>query len=390
MIINSLLDQDMYKYSMMQCVFHHFPTAWVKYKFKCRNEGIDLFPFKDQIEAEIDHLCSLNFTEDELNFLGRSKVFDYGFIHFLRGFKLNRENITVSIINNKLDISIEGYWVDTILFEVPVLAIVQEIYFKSLGGKVDYDNAYSRLYDKIIKLKNYKCEFGEIPQVIDFGTRRRIGYEFHSKVISYLSVHDCIIGTSNVRFAMDFGLKPIGTHAHEFICAGQAFVHPLDSQKYMLDIWCKEYPNGKLAIALSDTLGFKKFLKDFDYDLASRFKGIRQDSGIPDDVADLLIKHYEKLGIDPKTKFIVFSDNLTIKEVLRLYKKYHEKINVSFGVGTNLVADCNVPALQNVIKLVEVNGRPVAKLSDSKGKEMCQNPHYVEYLRDAINNDIGE
>jgi nicotinate phosphoribosyltransferase len=232
-------------------------------------------------------------------------------------------------------------------------------------------------------------------QFADFGTRRRFSQDWQETVVGFMARKDYktmgirdqvgFVGTSNVYLAKKFGVKPIGTMAHEYICLfqGTGEVPVAESQKKALQTWVDVY-RGDLGIALSDTLGFDKFLRDFDKYFANLYEGVRQDSGNEFEWADRRITHYEKLGIDPKTKHLVFSDGLTFPRAVELLKHVNGRAKVSFGVGTNLTNDVGVKPLQIVMKLVEVNGNPVAKLSDSPGKTMCEDQEYISYLLKAI------
>ena len=384
MIINSLLDQDLYKLTMAQVVLHQFPDAWVKYRFKCRND-IDLLPYKDEIEKEIDHLCTLKFTEKELKYLSSIRFMKRDFVEFLRLFQLNRKFIKVSNKDNKLDITVEGPWLHTIFFEIFVLSIVQELYFREQN--IDYRELEGRLDTKIKLLKEYKKELpaDKSPIIADFGARRRISHMVHSFVLSNLVNHGIISGTSDVWMAMCNNIKPIGTFAHEFVMAFQGLnkCQLRDSQIYAFESWVQEY-RGDLGIALSDTLGTKKFLKDFDLYFSKLFDGMRHDSGCPFEWGETIIDHYNKMNINPKSKQLVFSDGLDIPKVIELHKYFHNRINVSFGVGTNFTNDCGIDPLQNVMKMVECNGNPVAKLSNDLGKGMCENADFLNYLKSVI------
>lgn len=385
MIVNSLLDQDLYKYTMAQVVLHQFPNAWVKYKFKCRNSNVDLVPFKNKIDEELDHLCTLRFKDDELEYLSNLRFMKPDFIQFLKLFQFNRDYINVSVNNGKLEITAEGPWLHTIFYEIFVLEIVQELYMKSMDGMIDRDDRIARLEAKMEKLEEYANRKGVMPTIIDFGARRRASYSWHDVVVSKLAFKNLIVGTSDVKLAMVHNLKPIGTFAHEFVQAFQGLgtCQLKDSQINAFDSWVREY-RGDLGIALSDTLGTKKFLKDFDMFFAKLYDGIRLDSGDPWEIGDRIIQHYETMNIDPKTKSLVFSDGLDIPTVMELFDYFYGRINCSFGVGTNLTNDMNIPALQNVMKLVKVNGNPVAKISDNPSKTMCEDTSFLDYIYKVV------
>jgi nicotinate phosphoribosyltransferase len=384
MIIQSFLDTDFYKYSMGQAVLHNFPTAMVKYQFKCRNKGIDFTPYINEIQSEIEALCTLQITNEELAYLKTIPFLKPSFIEFLRGIRLNKDFIKISDNNGDLNIEIQGPWFSTIWFEVPVLSIINEVYFNQFGK--DYRIlriAREKLYGKIKYLKdNVDSSF----KLADFGARRRYSRDWHDEIIGILKTElpDNFIGTSDVWLAMKHKTKILGTMAHEWICAGQNLgPRLLDSQKFMLQKWCDEY-RSSLGIALSDTLGFKAFLKDFDGYFANLYSGCRHDSGDPFEWTEALIAHYKKLEIDPKTKIAVYSDGLNVEKAVEIWKVAKSDLKTTFGIGTNLTNDVVGTPLNIVIKLVEVNGRPVAKLSDSSGKCMCTDDNYINYLKSVF------
>lgn len=387
MIIHSLLDTDLYKFTMMQVVLHHFPAAHAEYKFRCRTPAVDLVPYIDEIRDEIRQLCKLRFTEEELEFLRRMRFIKSDFIDFLALFHLNERSITVKPSakqNGEIDIDIVGPWLHTILFEIPILAIVNEVYFRNTQRQPTYGIGRERLRDKIALL-NGRPEFAEC-KIADYGTRRRFSKEWHEEVVLALKdgLGEQFAGTSNVFYAMKHGLRPLGTMAHEYLQACQALGPRLrDSQVFGFEMWAKEY-RGDLGIALSDVYGMKAFLNDFDMYFCKLFDGARHDSGDPFDWGERLIRHYEENRCDPRTKVLVFSDALDIPKVLRLYERFRGRCQLAFGVGTNLTNDLGYQPLQVVIKMVRCNDQPVAKLSDSPGKNMCEDQAYLAYLRQVF------
>jgi nicotinate phosphoribosyltransferase len=387
MIITSLLDTDLYKFTMMQVVLHHFPAAEVEYKFKCRTPGADLVPYIEEIRDEVRKLCNLRFTEDELGYLRRMRFIKSDFIDFLALFRLNEKSIKVTPSpknNGEIEIDIKGPWLHTILFEIPVLAIVNEIYFRNTQDAPSYDVGRERLRDKI-QLLGGQPEFADC-KIADYGTRRRFSKQWHEEVILKLmeGLAGQFTGTSNVYYAMKHGLRPLGTMAHEYLQACQALGPRLrDSQVFGFEMWAKEY-RGDLGIALSDVYGMKAFLNDFDMYFCKLFDGARHDSGDPFHWGERLIRHYEENRCDPRTKVLVFSDSLDVPKVLQLYERFRGRCQLAFGVGTNLTNDLGYQPLQIVIKMVRCNGQPVAKLSDSPGKNMCDDPAYLAYLRQVF------
>jgi nicotinate phosphoribosyltransferase len=386
MIIPSLLDTDLYKFTMMQVVQHHFAEAEVEYRFKCRNPDVDLSPFVEEIQAEIRALCDLRFTKEELDYLRRWRFFKSDFVDLLGLFHLQPRFVSVTRRADsakEIDITIKGPWLHTILFEVPVLAIVCEVYYRNTVNRPDYDEGRRRLAAKIARAN----EIGTPDfRIADYGTRRRFSREWHGEVLRTLkrdmSTH--FVGTSNVRFAMEQGLTPLGTMAHEYLQACQAVGPRLrDSQSFAFNMWAREY-RGDLGIALSDVVGLDAFLRDFDLFFCKLFDGVRHDSGDPFDWGDKLIAHYQKMRIDPRSKTMVFSDSLTIPLAIRLYEYFKGRTQTSFGIGTNLTNDLGYESLQIVIKMTRCNGQPVAKISDEPSKTMDYDPSYVNYLREVF------
>ncbi len=387
MIITSLLDTDLYKFTMMQVVLHHFPGASVEYRFKCRNAGIDLVPHIKAINDEIESLCALRFRESELQYLRALRFIKSDFVDFLGLFQLNTKYITVEpspLANGEIDIVIRGPWLHTILFEVPVLAIVNEIYFRALQKADDFEQGRRRLRDKIALLNDDTTLNGV--RIADYGTRRRFSRHWHEEVLLQLKgkLGDKLAGTSNVMYAAMHGMTPLGTMAHEYLQACQALGPRLrDSQTFGFEMWAREY-RGDLGIALSDVYGMDAFLRDFDMYFCKLFDGARHDSGDPVAWGERLIAHYQRNRVDPQTKTLVFSDSLTIPRVIELYQRFRDRARSAFGVGTNLTNDVGYTPLQIVIKMVRCNGQPVAKLSDSPDKNLCDDQAYLAYLRQVF------
>lgn len=383
MIIESLLDTDLYKFTMWQAYSHQFPfSSGLKatYKFKCRS-NVDLSPYCDEIREEIKHLCTLRFTQDELAYLGSLRFMKPNFISYLQRFKFDENDIHVWVDKGQLQIVISGYVVNTMGFEVPVLAIVSEVY-----SRHNAQYAHPKRIEGKCRAMRERLQIPNDFKFAEFGTRRRFTKEHHEEVINcllhYLPNH--FVGTSNVYFAKKFGITPIGTMAHEWIMTGQSVTQIWDSQKYMLQKWVDEY-RGDLGIAISDTLGIDAFLKDFDMYFAKLFDGVRLDSGDPKVSGDKVIRHYKSMGIDPKSKWLIPSDGLSFPEALRLYLYFQDQVKISFGIGTYLTNDVGLPNLNIVIKPVSFNHLPVAKISDSPGKMMCEEEYHINCLKAAFN-----
>ena len=387
MIVSSLLDTDLYKFSMMQVVLHHYPAAQVEYRFKCRTPQVDLVPCIEEIRRELEALCTLRFTPQELDYLRGWRYIKSDFVDFLGLFQLNAKYVRIEPApgaDGEIDIRIVGPWLHTILFEVPLLAIVNEVYFRRTQPGLDLDEGRARLQAKIALLRadpGYaQC------RIADYGTRRRFSRTWHEEVVRTLrdGLGSQLAGTSNVWLAWKLGLTPLGTLAHEYLQAHQALGPRLrDSQRVALETWAREY-RGDLGIALSDVYGLDAFLRDFDMYFCKLFDGTRHDSGDPFEWGEKVLAHYRANRVDPRSKILVFSDALDMPRVMDLYRHFRGRCQLAFGVGTNLTNDVGPAPLQIVIKMVRCNGQPVAKLSDSPGKNMCDDPAYVAYLRQVF------
>jgi nicotinate phosphoribosyltransferase len=388
MIITSLLDTDLYKFTMMQAVLHQFPSAQVSYKFKCRNPGVALAPYVQEIRDEIRSLCSLQFQDAELAWLRSLRFIKSDFVDFLGLFRLNEKYIQVNALpNGEIDISIQGPWLHTILFEIPVLAIVNEVYFRNTHKVPDFLEGRRRLDQKIEALH---AERLSDLKIADYGTRRRFSKAWHEELLRVLisklgtGAKGQLAGTSNALFAMKLGLTPLGTMAHEYLQACQALGPRLrDSQVFGFETWAREY-RGDLGIALSDVYGIEPFLRDFDMYFCKLFDGARHDSGDPFTWGERMIAHYRNNRVDPLTKTLIFSDGLTVEKTIALYQQFRGRCQLAFGIGTNLTNDLGYEPLQIVIKMTQCNGQPVAKLSDTPGKGMCEDENYLTYLRQVF------
>ena len=366
MIIDSLLDTDLYKFTMMQVVLHHFPEAQVEYRFKCRTPGVDLTPYISEIEREISEMS------DFVDLLGLFHLQDR-FVDVRRS----------AVSPNEIEIAIIGPWLHTILFEVPLLAIVSEVYFRNTQPRPDFAEGRRRLNAKIEQINAVPDpEF----RVADYGTRRRFSGAWQEEVALALKkgIGAKFVGTSNVYFALEHGLTPLGTMAHEYLQACQAVGPRLrDSQVFAFNTWAREY-RGDLGIALSDVCGMEAFLRDFDLFFCKLFDGVRHDSGDPFEWGEKLIAHYAKMRIDPRTKTMVFSDALSVPLAVRLFEYFKGRSHTAFGIGTNLTNDLGYQPIQIVIKMTRCNGQPVAKISDEPSKAMDYDPSYVAYLRQVF------
>jgi nicotinate phosphoribosyltransferase len=378
-IISSLLDQDFYKFSMCQAALHQFPTTSVEYEFKCRNESHFTEAMCKRINDAVDIWCELKLSTSELKYLSSIRFFKKDFIDFLKFYQPNREHIKIWLEDDELKVKIAGPWYLTILFEVPVLAIINEVYFDMTYNLNKFLDIYGVpiLAEKIRKLEKSGITFS------DFGTRRRISKTWQNYVVGQLSDLPNFSGTSNVYFAWLHNVKPIGTMAHEWIMAGagQDDVPLVKSQQRMFQAWVDEY-RGDLGIALTDTYGVDAFIRDFDLYFAKLYDGVRHDSGSPLDWTEKMLAHYKSLGIDPATKTFVYSDGLTVAMAISLDITFKDSAKLVFGIGTHFTNDFpEVTPLNIVIKPVSFNGRPVAKISDSAGKTICKDEEYISYVK---------
>ena len=392
-IITSLLETDMYKFSMGQAIYHQFSDYKTTWSFKCRNKDVQFTSeMVEEIRAQIQAYCKLRFTEDELQYLDNIKWIKGSYVDFLRLWSPRYEDFTITT-DGECGISIEvaGTWLNTSMYEIPTLAIVNEVYFRM---QYDYEELLDSFKERLdVKFENLKSGHWYAGTFSEFGLRRRLSAEAQSLVVEKFShLNDTkhspsrFIGTSNVYLAKKFGLTPVGTMAHEWImCTGQGNHkhNPAYSNWYALDAWIKEY--GVLnGIALTDTITTDCFLRDFQLTYATLFSGVRHDSGDPYEWGEKMINQYRKLGIDPKTKTLLFSDSLDFERADALWHHFHSDINVAFGIGTYLSNDTKVSPLNIVMKVTKCNGMDVAKISDTDGKGMCKNPEYVEYLQRCI------
>lgn len=392
-IIHSLLDTDLYKFTMLQVVLHKFPQTHSVYHFRCRNLEDTVYPLVDildDLNQQLDYLCSLKYKEDELQYLRKLRFIKSDFVDYLELFQLKRRFIQASIdAEGRLDIRIEGPMVQAMMFEIFVLAIVNELYFSRIKTDQVWAEGERRLQAKLDLIQQYeKSQQPNDPPflVSDFGTRRRYSFAWQKHVVAafHKTVPNVFRGTSNVLLAKELNITPIGTMAHEFLQAFQALdVRLRDFQKAALETWVQEY-RGDLGIALTDVVGMDAFLRDFDLYFAKLFDGLRHDSGDPYDWGDKAYAHYRKLKIDTKTKMLTFSDGLNLPKAWELHQYFKDRFQVSFGIGTNLTNDMGQKPLNIVLKLVECNGQSVAKISDSPGKTMTDNDTFLAYLRQVF------
>jgi nicotinate phosphoribosyltransferase len=390
-VITSLLDTDLYKFTMWQTLLHRHPQTQAEYRFVCRNQpGYPLAELKTDVERELQALCSLSLRADELAYVKGLRFIKSDFVDFLRIFRFQRDFVEVTTEGEQLNIVARGPQVHVMGFEIPVLAIVNELYFRRLDSAEVRAEGQRRLDAKITALQAFAAE--PRPQrhpfdLFDFGLRRRFSGAWQREVVTQLrdALPRHFKGSSNVLLAKELGLVPIGTMAHEYLQTYQALgtVRLRDHQKAALEDWVQEY-RGDLGTALTDVVGMDAFLADFDLYFAKLFDGLRHDSGDPVVWGEKALDHYAKLRIDPHTKRLVFSDGLTVTKAIELYRHFADRVQLGFGIGTHLSNDLGLTPLNIVMKLTHANGQPVAKLSDSPGKTLCDDETFLAYLRQVF------
>jgi len=391
-ILHSLLETDLYKFTMWQTMLHRHPQAQAEYRFVCRNAPeFPLADLLDEVDAQLDHLCALSFTEDELAYIGGLRYIKSDFVDFLRIFRFQRRFVRASVAadGRTLEIVAEGPQVHVTAFEIYVVAIVNELYFRRADRAAALAEGRLRLQAKIAALR----EFGAREparahpfEFFDFGVRRRFSGAWQDEVVRTLmdEVPGFFKGTSNVFLARKHGLVAIGTMAHEYLQSYQAFdVRLRDFQKLALENWVQEY-RGDLGVALTDVVGMDAFLRDFDLYFAKLFDGLRHDSGDPIEWGEKALAHYARLRIDAHAKRLTFSDGLDLETAFAIWRHFADRTQLGFGIGTSLTNDVGLVPLNVVMKLTRCNGQPVAKLSDSPGKTLCNDRTFLAYLRQVF------
>jgi nicotinate phosphoribosyltransferase len=389
-VITSLLDTDLYKFTMWQTMLHRHPQTQAEYSFVCRNHSAyPLTELLGDVNRELDALCRLSFTPGELAYLQALRFIKTDFVDFLRIFRFQRDFIAAYAEGSQLHIVARGPQVHVMAFEIFVLAIVNELYFRRFDREAALTEGRRRLEAKIDRVKTFSAEARRRHpfEFFDFGVRRRFAGDWHREVVARLkeALPEYFKGTSNVLLARELGLVPIGTMAHEYLQMYQALgVRLRDSQRAALEDWVQEY-RGDLGVALTDVINMDAFLSDFDLYFAKLFDGLRHDSGDPFVWGEKALAHYGRLRIDAHTKRFVFSDGLDVDRALELYRHFADRVQLGFGIGTNLSNDVGLEPLNVVMKLTRCNDQPVAKLSDSPGKTLCDDQTFLAYLRQVFN-----
>lgn len=367
--IRSILDNDKYKFTMQQAVLEKYPDADVKYVFNNRRPD-DTFTQEivDDIQREIDSMQRLILTAEEYTWLKEFEGKDLKpmYIEYLRNYHFNPAEVNVWLDDDQLKLEIEGKWHSTILWEVPLMAIISECYFRHHPEYKDEPLDMDSYYENVLTKREVLTDCDSI--FADFGTRRRFNHDVQDLVVDLMSKSIRCVGTSNMYLAMKHGIKAIGTQAHEWIMGVSALEGLRYANRSAMKRWGQVY-NGRLGIALTDTYGLDDFLKYFDDFYARLYDGVRHDSGDPFAFTDKIVEHYVSLGIDPTSKTIVFSDGLNPQTACKISTHCHGKIKCSFGIGTNFTNDTGrTTALNMVIKLRSVDGIEVVKLSDNPAK----------------------
>ena len=383
-IITSILDTDLYKWTQQHAVIHKFPRVKVRYEFILRSKVAFPDGFSAELREQIVAMCNLRLQPSERVFSEKSCWYlPPTYFDFLSAYQFNQAEVGIVQKGGELTITIEGYWYRAILWEVPLMALISELYFlmtdpNGIEGK--------RKELKELNLDKGKRFVSNGVKFTDFGTRRRYSFENQLNVCSDLnSVFDpstgprLFKGTSNPLIAMKLGIPLLGTHAHEWvsgIAAMQGYSH---ANRDMMDAWSDVY-QGNLGTALTDTFGTDAFLADFDTKHAKLWDGLRHDSGDPYEFVDKVVPHYQKLRVDPKSKYITFSNALTTDLAIDISKYCKKHIDPSPALGTHFSNDVGVKPLNMVIKMVFIDGRHAIKLSDDPGKEVGD-PKTIEMVK---------
>ncbi|MFO3903555.1 nicotinate phosphoribosyltransferase [Enterobacter hormaechei] len=384
-VLHTLLDTDAYKLHMQQAVFHRYHDVQVAAEFRCRGDDL-LGIYADAIREQVDAMQHLRLRDEEFQWLSGLPFFKEDYLQWLQNFRYDPSQVQISNDNGKLHIRLEGPWREVIMWEVPLLAVISELVHRYRSPEAGVEQALAELEHKLVDFAQLTDSLDMSRfRLMDFGTRRRFSREVQQAIVERLQQEPWFVGTSNYDLARRLNLTPMGTQAHEWFQAHQQISPELaTSQRAALAAWLDEYPD-QLGIALTDCITMDAFLRDFGPEFATAYQGLRHDSGDPQEWGEKAIAHYQKLGIDPMSKVLVFSDNLDLPKAVALYRHFSSRINLGFGIGTRLTCDIpQVKPLNIVIKLVECNGKPVAKLSDSPGKTICHDKAFVRALRKAF------
>ena len=381
----SLLDNDFYKFTMQHAVVKLFPRAKARYQFI--NRGTHAFPegFAEALRQAVNEMGKLRLSIEEKRWLATTCPYlDPTYLDFLQGYCYDPAEVSIEQNGSELTVAVEGFWYRTILWEVPLMALISELYYT--------EHKLDRCSDsEVVRITREKIEkYGALDvKIAEFGTRRRHSFKVHQLVVETLKQHGggSFVGSSNVHLARVNGVKPIGTHAHEWFMFHAARYGFKMANILGLQHWVEVY-RGDLGIALSDTYTTTVFLEQFDKMFSKLFDGVRHDSGDPVAFAQQTVRHYQSKGIDPLSKSIIFSDALNYEKVARIADYCRNKISFSFGIGTNFTNDVGLPAMNMVIKMTETQPEgaqwiPVVKLSDERGKYTGQ-PELIDLAKKLL------
>lgn len=394
-IINHFTDDDLYKFTMCCAVIDNYPRAWVKYEFNDRDNTVYPKGFADLVMEQVGYLEKLTITDEEIAFMRRKCYYlpDWFYI-YLRGFRFSRKWVHArQDEDGHLHIEFEGVWAEAILLEVKMLAIVSELYYIVRGeeDRFDYDAYYPKSYHKAERLLAAGCTYS------DFGTRRRASFQAEDTVVR--AMKDCqeardwkgrFVGTSNVYLAMKYDLTPVGTMAHEFIAAIGGMYGPQMANHIAMNAWRHTF-NGALGTFLYDTFGWNIFSLNFSEDFANLFKGLRVDSGDNMEQLQKICTKYRSLGIDSKSKQVIFSNALDTDRAIALQQEAEKYVQPSFGIGTHFTNDFDgIRPMNIVIKLVAAKiteswpfYNDTCKISEDIGKH-TGNPEVIRRFMEAL------
>lgn len=395
-IIKHFTDDDLYKFSMCCAVIDNFPRAQVKYSFVDRDNTVYPDGFAVLLMEQVAMLENVVITDEEIDFMKRKCYYlPHWFYTYLKGYRFSRKWVKAwQDEEGHLSVEFEGSWAETILLEVKVLAIISELYYIVNGqdAKFDYEAYYDKTYDKASRLLEAGCVFS------DFGTRRRASFEAEETVVR--AMKDCsnsrkwngtFVGTSNVYLAMKYDLLPVGTMAHEFVCAIGGMYGPQMANHIAMNLWRNTF-RGALGTYLYDSYGWKVFSLNFSEDFANQFKGLRIDSGDNHDQLMRIAEKYRSLGIDPKTKQVIFSNALDTNAAIEIQRYAKDYCQPSFGIGTHFTNDFeDVKHMNIVIKLVAAKiteqwsfYNDTCKISEDMGKHTGK-PEVISRFMQALN-----
>ncbi|MCM2973032.1 nicotinate phosphoribosyltransferase [Larsenimonas suaedae] len=387
-MLDSILDNDFYKFTMQNAVVKLFPNAHARYSFI--NRGQHSFPpgFAQELRRAVDEMAHLRLTEDERGYLETTCPYlDPTYHDFLQGFRFDPSEVSIEQHGDQIEVHVEGLWYRTILWEVPLMALISELWYTCRGVvRIEDDAIVERTRQKIEHYSHIGVRIAE------FGTRRRHSFKVHDTVVDALARfgQGSFTGTSNVYLAMKHDVKPLGTHAHEWFMFHAARFGFKMANILALEHWVNVY-RGDLGIALSDTFTTQAFFESFDKMFAKLFDGVRHDSGDPIAFARATIEHYESLGIDPLSKTIIFSDGLDPDKVDNIARFCTGRIGMSFGIGTNFTNDVDVEPMNIVVKMTATRPQgqqwmPVIKLSDVREKN-TGDPEMITLARKVLSLD---